>query len=102
MNGGSVTITSAFGEFFSMFARLTTSPLPAVTMLTTRLPSSRTPAARRDRGSRDRPPYSTTAFAACAGSAALAAARPRTRPVQLAERAGSGARGILQCHLTSP
>src|ERR1700675_2410219 len=69
MNGGSVTSTSAFGESFSTVARFTTSPLPAVTILTF-TPSFFSKAGNTSlyRFSRPSAVYSTTASAAYAGT----------------------------------
>src|SRR6266702_6245860 len=69
MNGGSVTSTSAFGESFSTVARFTTSPLPAVTILTFS-PSFFTKAGSTSlyRFSRPSAVYRTTASAAKAGT----------------------------------
>src|SRR5471032_3672861 len=69
MNGGSVTSTSAFGESFSIVARFTTSPLPAITILTF-TPSFFSKAGNTSlyRFSRPSALYSTTASAAKAGT----------------------------------
>src|SRR6202795_1813435 len=69
MNGGSVTSTSAFGESFSTVARFTTSPLPAVTILTF-TPSFFSKAGNTSlyRFSRPSAVYRTTASAANAGT----------------------------------